>query len=512
MLLDIPSRPRRKLTAHLQVPAILKGLRSPHRPPLARTLATSIESAQAKSTEEVSKRFSRPVVTSQPQPAPAPAAPKPTLRRPPSTTSLSASTLGRNSSSSYAPFRPSKSTTTREHQSLSASTSRLPRNSAEGAGRLSASTSLYPTLSGSAPVDVWGTSREATSRRLAPATSHKGKQRESLDPLPFPPPAPAPVFSTAAPKANHLNTSTRNFRAVSPPPPSPPQPQFNSPPRAEPLPIIPPTPAPPGAFHSSFAASSPALPRAAALVQEEERVAQNSPRAKASSAIAGLADELGGGMGDDLGLSFGPGKRKGGGIGGLGSGDKRVKTGATAKAAPRTRKTRQRIDEDDVSGESGDDYVEEEPKSQKGTSPRKRKAPTQDQRDAEDDGVETQGRTASRRLATSTRRAAAPASSSSKPTAASSRSKTSIPLATSRSRTSRSAATATSTPASTSDDEDHGLARSTRRKVSTAESTVVAPARKARRVALGRQRQQETEQEMEVDGVPVVVRRTAGRR
>ncbi|ORY53994.1 hypothetical protein BCR35DRAFT_310501 [Leucosporidium creatinivorum] len=520
------------------IPAIMAGLRSPHRPPLARTLASSIESAQARSDAEITKRFSRPIVTSQPEPASAPAAPKATRRRPPSTTSLSASISHRPTSSSV-PFRPIRPTNSREHLSLSASTSRLPRssNGEASSSRLGASTNVYPSLSASqGPSEVWGTSRASTSRPLVPSSSLKGKQREAFDPLAVPSPPSSSLHiprhslntSTSPPVPIHLgrsSTAARNSLAI-PQPPSPPPPP-HSPPRAEaPTPQVPPTPAPPGAFHTSFAAHSPPrLPRPAAVVLEEQKTAVGSPRAKASSAIAGLAMELDGGLNGGL-RGFGSAKKKARGAAAeVETGRKRARKGEVQeKAKPAPRKARRRLQESDEEEEeeqedSADEYVEEAPKGKKPTSPRKRKAPARELKDDET-STETEDRVASRKLATSTRKTT---TSTVKPTPSSSSrvaaaAKLSIPLAASRSRLSRStrgALESTSTSAPTTDDDGEVSRPATSSKkigrTGASSSTVVAPTRKARRV-LGRAGQQEAEQEMEVDGVPVVVRRTAGRR
>lgn len=518
----------------LQIPSIRVGLRSPHRSPLAHTLASSIDSAQARSDAEITKRLSRPIVTSQPEPPPAPSAPKPTLRRSPSTTSLSASTSQRPTS---APFRPIRPTNPREHLSLSASTSRLPRTSNGDAStsRLGANTSVYPSLSASqGPSEIWGTNRASTSRPLVPSSSFKGKQRQTFEPLAVPSPPSSSLHgsrhslntSTAPPVPIHLgrsSTAARNSLAI-PQPPSPPPPQ-HSPPRAEAsVPQVPPTPAPPGAFHTFFAAPSPPrLPRPVAVVLEEQKIAAGSPRAKASSAIAGLAMELEGGLSG--GLSFGSAKKKKarGATAEAETGRKRARRGeAEEKPKPAPRKAKRKVQESDDEKEqddSEDEYVEEAPKRKKPTSPRKRKAPTRELKDEETSTTETEDRVASRKLATSTRRTA---TSTIKPTPSSSSrvaaSKTSIPLAASRSRLSRStrgAPDSISTSAPTTDDDGEAtrpapLAKKTAR-TGASSSTVVAPTRKARRV-LGGAGQQEAEQEMEVDGVPVVVRRTAARR
>lgn len=431
-----------------QIPSIMAGLRSPHRPPLARALASSIESAQA------FERPSRLPVPPEKSEEEAARAPSLTIRRPPANSALATSTSHRPTSSSV-PFRPTKSVSSREQNNLSASTSRLARGEASSS-RSNSGAHIYPSIPlTQPPVEVWGTSRASTSRPLAPSTSHKGKHRESLEPLPPPPLPTAPLparhslsSSTSRPidlgRTSFSTHDELDFAA----PPSPPPTYSPTTPRA--LPLVPPTPAPPGAFRSSF---SPARPRVVAVAQAEQSVAASSPRQKASSALAGLAADLE--VGDpSLGLSFGPGKKSKGLVGGVGS---RKKTGErTTVQRPGKPRTRRKLDSDDSdeAEASEDEYVEAAPKTTKVASPRKRKAPSRDEGDST--GTET-GRVASKRLTTSTRRTAT---------------STGIPT---RSRVVRNVKASHS--ASTSDAEDARLTAPATKKV--ASSTVVAPVRKA---------------------------------
>ncbi|GAA5871075.1 hypothetical protein JCM16303_001681 [Sporobolomyces ruberrimus] len=249
------------------IPSILRGLRQQEPPSrVARSLAQTIERTQQGNSDRINERLSQPVTirlnpvqaTNLRRPPPPPAAsvptlvPKPLLAHPGPPPSLPPAAF------STAPFRPIKptssarplSSTTGPTQSFRpvASTSRLPVASSRQS--TSAGSSIYPSLESLPPAPTASFSPMAPSPKQAlqrsSLTSSESTAAKAVS-------SPPNTMDSTPPKRR----STRKSRSKDEP-----TAEAASPPRSPEisarLPVVPPTPAPPGAFNLS---TPPALPR-----------------------------------------------------------------------------------------------------------------------------------------------------------------------------------------------------------------------------------------------------------
>ncbi|GAA5984785.1 hypothetical protein JCM5350_004238 [Sporobolomyces pararoseus] len=253
----------RSRNAEPDVPSILRGLRTQNPvPPMAETLAQSIERQQGHS-DKINERFSQPVTirlnplqsSQQPRRKPTTSSvlpqtvPKPLLPHPGRPPSLPPPSF---STAPFRPIKPAASTARAPTQTSSssrtfqpvASTSRLPISSS--CSSAPSTSSIYPSLQSLPP---------------APTTSFTPLPAQVQSPVVSPPAPPKPAPSAPSLQTDSTPPTRRSVRksrtSTSDPTPANLSSPNRSPRSSTSAPIVPPTPAPPGAFTFSSSASLP---------------------------------------------------------------------------------------------------------------------------------------------------------------------------------------------------------------------------------------------------------------
>ncbi|GAA5955431.1 hypothetical protein JCM3765_006775 [Sporobolomyces pararoseus] len=288
----------RSRNAEPDVPSILRGLRIQNPvPPMAETLAQSIERQQGHS-DKINERFSQPVTirlnplqaSQQPRRKPTPSSvlpqtvPKPLLPHPGPPPSLPPPSF---STAPFRPIKPSASTSRASTQTSSsskefrpvASTSRLPVASSRSSAP--STSSIYPSLRSLPP---------APTTSFTPPPSQSNSQFFSHPTPPKPAPSPPSQQIDSTPPARRSGRKSR--ASTGDPTYTTPSSPHRSPKSTTSAPFIPPTPAPPGAFTFS-SATSPSSPRIRSEaietdltqvdIDEPARSEQSTPKRRRSS-------------------------------------------------------------------------------------------------------------------------------------------------------------------------------------------------------------------------------------